>query len=116
MLLLVFGIIFSGVGAGIWYANGEKVEYRGLAELKEPANTGAQAFGIGMGIIGLGMTTTGLIILSGNPKSNKTKNNKGKTSKQNVRKTETELPICDECGAEVQDNDKFCSKCGVEFE
>ena len=36
-------------------------------------------------------------------------------SSREAKKKDTEW-ACDECGGEIRKKDKFCSKCGVEFE
>jgi len=91
IILLILGIFLTGVGMGVWFANGERIEiqvtsgpamtvtdYAGTVAVKTitltwtpntkevelPANTGNQAIGIGIGIMGVGMTLTGLILLA----------------------------------------------------
>lgn len=92
IILLVLGIILTGVGTGVWFANGDRIETQVTPEeiryytedvattspppsvvtytippstklVELPANTSVQGFGIGMGVVGIGMTLTGLVLL-----------------------------------------------------
>ena len=63
ILLLVLAISLTGVGAGAWYANGETIGTSSKWYIPIPANKTAQGFGIGIGVTGLGMTITGLVLL-----------------------------------------------------
>jgi len=65
-ILLIVGILLIATGLGVWQVNGEHTEYyySGHVESVKSSSPAGQAVGLGLAVVGLGSTVTGLVMLT----------------------------------------------------